>query len=320
MGGIFGHYWLAILIGFVLVVWGGSACFVHFRGKKRHKFQRQLTDHSTFMAPYNCLIYFFSAIKNRPFLDVDDFPELKVLRDNWETIRDEAQRLYEAGHIVSAEKRNDLAFNSFFKRGWRRFYLKWYDDFLPSAKEICPKTVELVQSIPSVHAALFALLPGNSKLGEHRDPFAGSLRYHLGLITPNSDDCRIYVDGTPYAWRDGQDVLFDETFIHSVSNDTDRDRLILFCDVARPIANPVFRAFNNFIVHHVIRQTAAQNKDMEKVGFFNRFSAFFYSIKAMGDGLKKRNRRAYKLVSKAITLGMMVLILGLILYVGLRRR
>ena len=53
------------------------------------------------------------------------------------------------------------------------------------------------ESIPSVHAALFALLPGKSKLGEHRDPFAGSLRYHLGLKTPNSDLCRIYVDGTP---------------------------------------------------------------------------------------------------------------------------
>ena len=272
------------------------------------------------MAPYNCLIYFFSAIKNRPYLNVEDFPELKPLRDNWETIRDEAKRLYEAGHIVSAEKRNDLAFNSFFKRGWRRFYLKWYDDFLPSAKEICPKTVELVQSIPSVHAALFALLPGKSKLGEHRDPFAGSLRYHLGLITPNSDDCRIYVDGTPYAWRDGQDVLFDETFIHSVTNDTDHDRLILFCDVARPIGNPVFRTFNNFIVHYIVRQTAAQNRDMEKMGFFNRFSGYFYSMKAFADRLKKKNRRVYKLVSKAVTYAVMLLIVGVILYVGLRRR
>ena len=42
---------------------------------------------------------------------------------------------------------------------------------------------------------MFAVLPPGGKLGAHRDPFAGSLRYHLGLVTPNSDKCRILVDG-----------------------------------------------------------------------------------------------------------------------------
>ncbi len=61
-------------------------------------------------------------------------------------------------------------------------------------------------------------------------------------MTPNSDLCRIYIDGTPYAWRDGQDILFDETFIHSVNNETDETRLILFCDVARPMRTVIVRA------------------------------------------------------------------------------
>jgi beta-hydroxylase len=318
MGG-FLNPWFIIPI-YLLCTWVGWACFIHFRGKKRHKFRRQLTDHSTFMAPYNSLLFLFSAVKNTPILNLNDFPELAPLRQNWQTIRDEARRLYEAGHIAGAEKHNDLAFNTFFKRGWRRFYLKWYDDFLPSAKEICPKTVELVQSIPSVNAALFALLPGKSKLGEHRDPFAGSLRYHLGLITPNSDDCRIEIDGTSYSWRDGQDILFDETFIHSVNNDTDQDRLILFCDVARPLANPVVRILNNFIVRNVIRHTAAHNKSTEKIGFFNRFSGYFYSVAAELKNLKKKNRRVYKLVSKGLTCAAVLLVVGVIVYTGLRHR
>jgi len=299
----------------LLVLWVGSATFIHFRGVKRHKFKRQLTDHSTLMAPYNSLIYMFSAVENKPILDLNDkdFADLKPLRDNWETIRDEAKRLYEAGHIASAEKHNDLAFNSFFKRGWRRFYLKWYGDFMPSAKEICPKTVELVQSIPSVNAALFALLPGHSKLGEHRDPFAGSLRYHLGLITPNSDQCRIYVDGTPYAWRDGQAVLFDETYIHSVNNDTDQDRLILFCDVARPIRNPIVRTINNFVVNHIVKATAAQNKDTEKVGIFNKFSGYLYGIKSISDKMRKKNRAAHKFATALLNYAILVAVVGLVI-------
>jgi beta-hydroxylase len=296
----------------IVAIWIASAMYVHFRGIKRHKFTRQLTDHSTFMAPYNSLIYLFSKISNKPILDLNEIPELKVLTENWETIRDEAKRLYEAGHIAAAEKHNDLAFNSFFKRGWKRFYLKWYDDFLPSAKEICPKTVELVQSIPSVHAALFALLPGGSKLGEHRDPFAGSLRYHLGLITPNSDDCRIYVDGTAYAWRDGQAVLFDETYIHSVRNDTDKDRLILFCDVARPIGNPVVRTINEFVSNHIVKITAAQNKTTEKIGIFNRFSSVIYGIKSISDRFHKKHRKGHKIVNAILNYTLVGGVLALI--------
>ena len=54
---------------------------------------------------------------------------------------------------------------------------------------------------PSVHAAMFAVLAPHSHLVRHRDPFAGSLRYHLGLKTPNADTCRIFVDGQPYTWQ-----------------------------------------------------------------------------------------------------------------------
>ena len=102
--------------------------------------------------------------------------------------------------------------------------MKWYDEPPPSAKALCPKTVALVASIPSVNAAMFAVLPPGGKLGAHRDPYAGSLRYHLGLVTPNAETCRIVVDGEPYHWRDGEAVIFDETFIHSAENTLRRRR------------------------------------------------------------------------------------------------
>jgi aspartyl/asparaginyl beta-hydroxylase (cupin superfamily) len=47
------------------------------------------------------------------------------------------------------------------------------------------QTVALVNALPHVHAAIFAILLPGGRLVTHRDPFAGSLRYHLGLITPN---------------------------------------------------------------------------------------------------------------------------------------
>ena len=94
----------------------------------------------------------------------------------------------------------------------------------------------ILKTLPKVKAAMFAELPPDGQLNPHRDPFAGSLRYHLGLSTPNDDGCHIIVDGEPYSWRDGESVVFDETYVHEAYNKTQQNRIILFCDVERPLS------------------------------------------------------------------------------------
>lgn len=110
-----------------------------------------------------------------------------------------------------------------------------YDNPHPSAATLCPDTLAILEEIPTVKAAMFTMLPPGGTLGLHRDPYAGSLRYHLGLVTPNHDDCAIIVDGERYSWRDGEEVIFDETYLHWAANKTDQDRIILFCDTERPM-------------------------------------------------------------------------------------
>jgi beta-hydroxylase len=78
----------------LLYVFGACATFVHLRGRERLRLGRQIFDHSTLLAPYNVLMYLFSAVPNRPILQPTEFPELKALRDNWRIIRDEALVLY----------------------------------------------------------------------------------------------------------------------------------------------------------------------------------------------------------------------------------
>ena len=100
----------------VLYAFIASAMYVHYRGRVRHGFFRQLTDHSSLMAPYNALMYLFSAVPNRPYVDVEPLSRTsRRSRDNWQTIRDEALQLFDEGRIRAAAKYNDLGFNSFFK-------------------------------------------------------------------------------------------------------------------------------------------------------------------------------------------------------------
>ncbi|RCS28729.1 aspartyl/asparaginyl beta-hydroxylase domain-containing protein [Rhodanobacter denitrificans] len=286
---------LALFAFFALCV-----LLVHLRGRVRLRFDRQLVDHSAVFAPYNLLMYAFSAVPARPILDRRGFPQLDLLQANWQTIRAEALSLFDEGHIRAAAKNDDASFNSFFKQGWKRFYLKWYGEPLASAEALCPQTVALLKSIPSIKAAMFATLAPNSKLNPHRDPFAGSLRYHLGLITPNSRDCRIFVDGEEHAWGDGKDVVFDETYVHWVENKTDQTRVILFADVERPLRTRWMSAINHRVGAFMGRITASPNTEgnAEKTGFVNRLYALSRRRKGAGHAwkaaFKSRHRKLYK--------------------------
>ncbi|HWX83283.1 MAG TPA: aspartyl/asparaginyl beta-hydroxylase domain-containing protein [Xanthobacteraceae bacterium] len=293
----------------VLYAFVAATMVVHFRGRERLKFARQLTDHSTLLAPYNVIMYLFSAVPNKPVLSVSAVPDLAKLRDNWQTIRDEALNLFDQGRIKASEGYNDWGFNSFFRSGWKRFYLKWYADPLPSAERMCPRTVELLKSIPCIKGAMFASFAPGGRLVRHRDPFAGSLRYHLGLITPtHPGECRIFVDGIPYTWHDGEDLLFDETFIHYAENTTDQTRIILFCDVERPLRNRVASAMNRWVSRRIVKETATENEPGERIGVVNKVFGSVYHLRLLGKRMKTWNKNLYYAVKYSVV----ALILGAI--------
>jgi beta-hydroxylase len=275
----------------LLYAFAASVLAVHYRGRVRLSFWHELTEPSTLAAPYNVLMYLFSAVPNQPVLPVSAIPELAKLRENWQIIRDEAQGLFDEGRIKAADGYNDWGFNSFFRSGWKRFYLKWYEDPLPSAKRLCPRTVELLDSIPCIRGAMFATLGPGSRLREHRDPFAGSLRYHLGLVTPtHPGECRILIDGIPYSWRDGEDLLFDETYIHYAENTTDQTRIILFCDVERPLRARWIAAMNRWVSRKVIKETATENEAGERIGVLNKMFSYAQRLNIFSTRMKARNK------------------------------
>lgn len=292
----------------VLIVFAAAALHAHLRGRVRFPLLRALTDYTVLIAPFNSLMVLFSKVGTQPYLDPRDFPELAPLQEHWQEIRTEAMRLDESGGIRAATGYNDLGFNSFFRTGWKRFYLKWYGQDLASAQAGCPRTVELLNAIPSIKAAMFASLPPGARLVRHRDPYAGSLRYHLGLVTPNSPQCYIEVDGQRYHWRDGEAVMFDETYIHHAENTSEQPRVILFCDVERPVHTPIVRALNRLFAGIVMRAAATQNTEGEPVGALNRFFRHAYLLRTRAKALKASHRRLYY-VGKWLLIGGLLLIL-----------
>ena len=292
----------------VVYAYVGAVLAIHLRGRARLRFDRQLVDHSALFAPYNLLMYAFSKVPSKPVVERARFAELDALKGHWQTIRAEALALAEAGHIRKAERRNDASFDSFFRQGWKRYYLKWYGNALPSAQAQCPQTVALVNAIPTVKAAMFTLLPPGGKLNAHRDPFAGSLRYHLGLVTPNSPACRILVDGEELVWRDGEDFMFDETFVHWAENRTEHTRVILFCDIERPLYTPVMRTINRAVSRFMGQATATENVPGEPVGAINRLYARLNRFNGALGRWKRARPRIFRTVKYVLIVAVLALI------------
>ena len=95
----------------VLALWLSTILYVQLRGHVRHKLKRLAADHANVLAPYNTLMYLFSAVRARPYADVSQFPELQKVTAQWGMIRDEALKLFDEGYIRAAASHNDIGFN-----------------------------------------------------------------------------------------------------------------------------------------------------------------------------------------------------------------
>ena len=302
------------LLAMALVIAHAAASIAYvyrWRGRARYaRFGEYLRKSWPVFAPLNCLLYLATRpAARRPVLEADYLQGIEVIRKHWPRIRYEALALYHAGEIDATSMAgsvgfHDLGFRTFYKRGWRKFYLKWYGEPHLSARRLCPETVRLLEQVPGIRAAMFSLLPPGAELSLHSDPLACSFRYHLGLETPNDDACFINVDGMPLSWRNGEDFVFDETYPHYARNDTGAMRLILMCDVDRPM-NMVGRAFNRLYAM-VPRAMQVPNTPEDPSGAISRLFSMLAPLRRRAVALKQSHRTVYAVLKSLLNLGLMM--------------
>jgi beta-hydroxylase len=287
-----------------------SIVFIRFRNNDKFSLVRQLTDFSTFMVLFNIPAYLLSKAPIQPFTDRKYFPELQLLEDEWAVIRDEAQKLYDEGFIGVGD---DLPGSSFYKSGrWKSFYLKSFENEIPSAYELAPKTMALIDQIPSMNMALFAALMPGKELKKHHDPFAFTFRYSLGLITPNSDQSGLTVDGNDYHWKDGESIIFDETYMHSAYNHSDKVRIVLMTDVARPLHWKIIEKCYYHFGRTFNRLFAVDNVDTSYSGIGNKMGKGVLAYSAMMKRFKRKNKPLYVSTKVAVALSLLALIAWLL--------
>lgn len=208
------------------------------------------------LPPVNYILEKSSTIGNKPFYNDKILKTSRILTNNWKIFRDEVSKCYKSFSSIKGDQFFEDIVQS--EKEWTKLYIKWHSDIDKLALKKCPKTCKIINSLKDIKVAMFSVLLPGAKILPHCGIYKGCLRYHLGLITPNSDDCYISLNQIKYSWKDGEGILLDDTFEHWVVNNTNKTRIILFCDIVKPM-NFIGKNINEFIINNLGYYTKRKN-------------------------------------------------------------
>lgn len=186
------------------------------------------------------------------------FPEYRRFADAGPQIRKEALAII--GALEQAPRFHELmaaqlSISANDGRDWRMFVLKAYGLDVVSHMQACPALAKLLADSPQVLSATLSYLAPHKHIPPHRGPFKGIMRFHLMLSMPmdvaGKPAARLIIDGTEYLLREGEWLLWDDTFVHEVENDSDQPRMALLLDVRRPAMPIDMRIISGIVIFAV---------------------------------------------------------------------
>jgi beta-hydroxylase len=200
-------------------------------------------------------LIFNNTQKNIPegFISLENYPELKILEENFNTICDELNNIIKNGYwsnydelhgkdvfrnaslenILIEMKKSESKINNKTKNPkWKMFGLIFNKEIIEEHKKYCPKTVELLKSIPYISNAGFSCLEPNKATDIHSDDNDIFYRYQLPLFIPEGDT-GFKVNNSTIQYKLNQPFIFDDCYLHQAWNYTNQIRIVLICDIDR---------------------------------------------------------------------------------------
>lgn len=185
------------------------------------------------------------------YFNSSNFESDKILKNNYKLIQKEALELYnKKDKLMNMKDLSELSFSSIDTEtnAWKVYVLKWYDKINCKAYYNCPETCKLLEQCNDIYVAMFSILEPGKYIKPHKGPSTFCLRYHLGLSIPkDKENCYIIVNDEKFIWTEGESLIFDDTYVHSVYNNTSEPRIILFIDIVRP-TNFLMSKINNYLL------------------------------------------------------------------------
>jgi hypothetical protein len=189
---------------------------------------------------------FFPGLSTTPYLRRRDFDWIESLEAAYGDIRAEARAVLAEPEALTpfldvtaeADLGDYLHGSADGKPRWDAFFFYRHGREYSGNLRRCAATARALDALPLMRIAEHApeicfsvLSPGTHILPHHGVTNVRSV-VHLPLVVPR--DCALRVGDEVHAWREGECVAFDDTWLHEAWNRSDETRVILLMDAWHP--------------------------------------------------------------------------------------
>ena len=197
----------------------------------------------------------YGSLDEPPVLPRERFGSGELFELRWQELAEEARRIFAVptkvptfGEIMPEQE----ALASADGKAWRLFVAQAYGYKVPLASVLAPVLCRLVAQCPEVLSATYSWIPAGKVIPPHRGPNRGILRYTLGLQVPEAqgegERVSLMIDGKEHRLREGQSILWDDTYLHSSLNTTQQPRTVLLLDIRRRPLPFFLGLLNSFVM------------------------------------------------------------------------
>jgi aspartyl/asparaginyl beta-hydroxylase (cupin superfamily) len=179
------------------------------------------------------LIY-LKKLKIKPYHDTHNYSFLKPFEANFDSIQEEFNNMYNTKiWNVSPDSKHYNVFSE-MENNWTTACFYFEGKWNPKMKQLCPKTYELLKQVPYLFSwACFSRLKPHTNIPFHKGETNINLTCHIGM--QNLKHTRLIVNGIGRKWEKGKCLVFDDTFMHGVQNNSSKERVVLAFDFINPL-------------------------------------------------------------------------------------
>jgi len=194
---------------------------------------------------------FFPGLPATPYLDKGLILEIEELEAATPDIRAELQALLPSSsgrervfHTGELEQANLRGLDE--PPSWNGYYFFRHGERRADNCAACPITAAALDALPLARVrghgpeVLYSVFSPGTHLLPHRGVTNTRVVGHLPLMIP--DDCALRVGGEDHHWREGEVVVFDDTYEHEAWNRSDRTRVVMIFDLWNPFLSQPERA------------------------------------------------------------------------------
>jgi hypothetical protein len=184
---------------------------------------------------------YIPGLKSAAWHTRDWMPDVAIMEAAAHDMRKEMQALLGGRGNFQPFDEGAYGFNPANTDGqWNVFYVVLGCREVPAAAAACPKTAAALRSLPNLGmAGMFSALTPGTHLWAHCGPTNAVISLSMGLVVPPG--CVIRVGTEERTWREGECLVFDDTYEHEVWNRGTGTRFIMLVDVWHPELTPVER-------------------------------------------------------------------------------